>query len=226
MAAFSAANASAATYETYNTKSLGGGTGTLWNTSCTAEEAGGPNETYPIALNTAKPVNVTGTSNFVLSATVGGVAFQITCEGLESVGGTITNTEPKAGEMVGTGTGKSKFTKCKATKPAGNVCTVAETLETVELSSKTVEMGIKYTPKEGETFITITVGGASCPAALKGEKAVKGSAESATFDMVTQEFTAASGSALTFGGQAATFTGKYHVANVDGTGMLIGIGTP
>jgi len=195
------------------------GTGGNPYTSATCETVGpGGYGTAPISGT--QSVVATGTSNFVLSATVAGVKFTITCTGLESVGATATNGT-SGEEMFASGEGKTKFTGCTVTAPVGKGCVVPGTIETVNLSSKTnAAMGTKYTPKSGEEFVTIPV--TKCTTeALNGNKIVKGSATSETKTVTTQAFTTTSGSSLTFGGQAATFTGDYHFSTTNGTRLAL-----
>jgi hypothetical protein len=223
--AFNAVNASASTIEFCAAAGAGGGTGLRWNAACNKSEASGPNETYKLAAGTPYAAAITNTSIHVISSAVAGVKITISCTGFEGVETTFENVETVEGEVKGSG--KAQFTGCSVTAPSGGVCTVPEKLETVplSLSAKGTSTGIKYAPVSGEKIITVAVGGAGCPAVLKGEKEIKGSATSVESTMVSQEFTTTS-SSLTFAGQAATLTGVYH-ARVAATGDLLGVvGTP
>jgi len=223
LCAFGASTAAAAPsgVTLHECTNAGKGTGIKYTdgTCTTVNQSTGTFETETLPLNTTKEVKATGTSSFILSATVAGVKFTITCTGLESVGGSATN-EITGEEMFVSGEGKTKFTGCTVTAPVGKGCVVPGTIETVNLSSRTnAAMGTKYTPKTGEEFVTIPV--TKCTTeALNGNKVVKGSATSETKTTATQGFTTTSGSSLTFGGQAATFTGDYHLATTVGGAQL------
>jgi hypothetical protein len=219
LCAFGASSASAMTaHECLQSAGTGGISYT--SSACTTAGAGGWQK-VPIAGT--QSVKFTGTSSFTLSATVAGVKFTITCSGQESVGATLANSEV-GGEMIVSGEGKTKFTGCSVTAPVGKGCVVPGTIETVNLASTTAGggalMGAKFTPKAGEEFVTIPV--TKCTTeALNGNKVVKGSAKSETKTPTTQAFTTTSGSSLTFGGQAATFTGEIHASTTDGTPLLL-----
>jgi hypothetical protein len=200
-----------------------GGTGVIYTANCVEKNTGGTAETKPI--ETPKGVAATSTSSFVLSTTVGGVNFVITCTGLEAMP-TVTNV--LTGEFMHvTDEGATTFTGCTVTAPLKS-CVVANPggtkgiLTTVNLKSDTTATGsTKFEPASGTTFIEIEVSGCTV-AALNGTKSVTGTATSARETATTQAFTATSGSALFFGGQAATFTGKYHLATTTGgSGTLL-----
>jgi hypothetical protein len=135
------------------------------------------------------------------------VKFKITCTG-ESGSGELENTGSGSSSQI---IGSSIFVSyegCTVTEPSGKGCTVPSTLTTNSLKAETPKetMNTVYKPTSGETFITIPVSGCSS-GALNGEKPVTGSATSITEAGTpkVQEFTSSSGSALKFGGQAATF---------------------
>jgi hypothetical protein len=227
LAAFGAANAFAAGYTLHECVAKGsGGTGVLYTSStCETQSASGTFETEPLPANESKAAKATQTSNFTLSATIGGVVLATTCTGLEAPGLEQTNEE-LGGEMFVTGkNGTSKFTGCVVTAPKEKGCVVPSTLETVVLKSKTNASGsTKIEPASGSTFITIPVTGASCPTVLKGEKTLAGFAVSARESAPTQAFTSTSGSSLVFGGQTATLTGRYHLSTP--TGEILGLEPP
>jgi hypothetical protein len=222
--AFGASNASA--YTIHECAELVGTGVKYTDGSCSVESGTGKWQTVARPANTPFNAQVTPTSNFVLSATVGGVNFAITCTGLEAPGLALTNKE-EAGSMFVTSTSKSKFTGCSVTAPKEKGCTVPAAIETVELKSKTDASGnTKYEPSTGTKFVTIPVTKCSTEA-LNGEKEVTGTAQSSRKTASTQAFTATSGSALKFGGQAATFTGEYHSATLAAAGgQTLGLELP
>jgi hypothetical protein len=204
-----------------------GGTGVIYTANCVEKSATGTFETKPI--ETPKEVAATSTSNFVLSTTVGGVNFVITCTSLEAMP-TVTNV--LTGEFMHVkDEGVTRFTGCTVTAPLKS-CVVSNPapggtkgiLETVNLKSDTTATGsTKFEPAAGTTFIEIEVSGCTV-AALNGIKNVTGTATSSRETGITQAFTATSGSALFFGGQAATLTGKYHLATTTGgSGTLLSL---
>jgi len=222
LGAFAATSASAATM--HECLSTGGGTGTKYTTSECNTPGSGSFETVAIPAGSAVNVTPTGTSNFTLGITAGGVKFKISCTGLMGIGteaGGEATAENNASPMDVKGMGRSEFTGCGVVEPT--TCTVNSTLTTTDLTSTTEGLKTKFTANSG-TFINILVGGTSCPEALKGNKAVKGSATSVANGTTSQEFTETS-SALTFGGQAATFLGKYHTAT-KANGVLIALEEP
>jgi hypothetical protein len=219
LCAFGASSASAVTLHEC-TKLFTGTEVKYSDAGCTTENVAGEYETAPISSVAYQDVKATHTSSFTLSATIAGVKFTITCSGLESVEGKAKNGAEGA-EMYAVGEGKTKFTGCGVTAPVGKGCSVPSTIETVNLTSKTTAtMGTKFTPKSGEAFVTIPV--TKCTTeALNGNKIVKGTATSETKTQKTQTFTTTSGSSLTFGGQAATFTGDCHMTTTDGTPLAL-----
>jgi hypothetical protein len=147
-----------------------------------------------------------------LGFTLGGVKVEIACTGVTSPNETATNEE-EAGVMRVSGSGKTKFTGCAVTAPAGKGCTVPASIETVELKSVTTASGgIKYEPETGAKFVEFAISGCEAKLAmLNGNKEVNGSATSAWVSSASQEFTPTSGSALKLGGLAVTLHGKYHL---------------
>lgn len=200
------------------------GTGVRYTDSTCATESGtGKFQTVPIPVGTPTGLTFTATSNIVLAATIAGVKFEITCTG-GSGSGTATNTEAAGAMKVVGSEGHISFEGCSVTAPAGKGCTVPSTLTTNTVKSETTEMKDVITPETGTTFITITVSGCTVTA-LNGSKTVTGSASGINNTGTTTEFTTTSGSALTFGGQAATIIGKTH-SKVAETGAQVGLETP
>lgn len=220
MSAIGASGAFAAEtgYTLHECKERPGGTGTRYSSStCETKSETGNFETFDLALTNQK-VKATGTSEFLLKSTNAGVNFEIKCSTL-SAEPTVSNV--LTGEnMHVTDEGATSFTGCSVVAPAGKGCTVSSTLTTNNLTSDTnATGGTKFEPETGKPFITIAVTGCS-NSALNGNKEVKGTATSVRVNGATQEFTSGS-SSLTFGGQAATFTGKYHLSTLDGTMLYL-----
>ncbi len=222
LGAFGAANASAENIRMHECINTGGnGTGTTgikFAANCTKTEPGGTWETVLQKVGFRSRIKTTRTSKAILSAVLSGVEVKIECEGEEGEG-EAENTETG---VSGEGFGES-FTECALTKPAEKGCTVPATIKTTALSVSTKEMNVNYVPKEGTTFVVIPIEGATCPAALKGEKAVTGSASAVVSEAepTSAEFTSTSGSALKFGGQTATFIFKAHSATKEGTTIAL-----
>jgi hypothetical protein len=151
----------------------------------------------------------------VLHTVVAGVSFQITCGKLSSPNSVGENIVSEAMGFKGSGT--SVFNECKVTKPTS--CTVPAELKTSELLQTNSEMKVTFKPKEGTKFITIPVGGESCPAAFKGEKEVTGEAIG-TAEGESISFNSESGNNLKFGGNAAQFTAKIHFSTENGTKLF------
>lgn len=181
---------------------------------CETENASsGEFRTVPVAANT--PLTPTATSNFTIATPFFGINFVTTCTGVTSSNTVATNGE-SGGSTFASGTGKLSFTGCSVTAPAGRGCTVPSTITTSELNFKTDASGnIKYEPSAGEVFVTIPVSGCSAEA-LNGNKEVKGTGQSTRKSAPTQEFSAASGSKLTFAGQVSTLSGSYHFKGPNG----------
>lgn len=221
VAAFVAPSASAVTLHECK-EAIGTGVG-YTDSTCSTESATGKFQTVPVSANSSVGLTFTPTSSAVLSATIGGVKFQITCTG-GSGSGTAKNVEASGTMKVLGSEGHVRFEGCSVTMPTGKGCAVPSTLETVTLKSETKEMNDIITPATGETFLTIPVTKCSTEA-LNGEKAISGSASGINETGTTTEFTPTSGSALTFGGQSATLTGKTH-SKVTATGVQVGLKTP
>lgn len=227
---FGASNASAMTLH----ECLKGiGTQQFKDSKCTEKLSGGEFGTIPIELNkqvelvpTLTPTKGTTETHASLSATIGGIAVEITCTGLNSPNTVAKNVEPEAGKMAVEGTGKSEFTGCALKNPAPP-CKVPETITTNELKTSTNEMKTKYQPAVGEEFVKITISG--CEGGnkiLNGEKAVKGfaNATSTEAEPTSQTFETGAGE-LTFGGQAAVFKATVHF-KTKGTETLVALETP
>jgi hypothetical protein len=219
-----AIGASSASAVTLHECKEGKGTGIAYtNATCSAQSESGKFQTVAIPLNTATALTFTATSTTTLSATIAGVKFKIACTG-GSGSGTATNTESGGSMKVIGSNGHVRFEGCTVTEPSGKGCTVPSTIETNTVKSQTSEMKDVIVPATGESFVTIPLSGCSAEA-LNGEKVISGSASGTNSGGSTTEFTSTSGSALKFGGQAATLIGSTH-SKVTSTGVIVGLETP
>jgi hypothetical protein len=219
LCAFGAANASAANIQLHECINISNGSGThatKYEEGCKNAIPGGTWETVK-QIKRSKLIS-TRTSRATLSAVLSGVEVEIQCEGEEGEGEAENTETGVSGESFG-----ESFSECVLTKPAGKGCTVPATIKTKALTVSTKEMNVNYVPKEGTTFVTIPIEGATCPAALKGNKEVTGSASAvvSAAEPTSAEFTTTSGSALKFGGQTATFIFKAHSKTKEGTTVAL-----
>lgn len=233
--AFSAASASGSTLHVCTEEGLNQSTLERYtNGTCLVTDTITPGHfhTTEIANGTATKVTGEGEGNQELSATLSGVKFTIKCTGQMTTAGTGTNVE-EGGVMKTKGAGiVIEYTGCTVTAPAEKGCKIKEgKIKTVALKSITVDeagevMKVKFEPESGTKFTTITVEGCSV-SALNGEKPVEGTASGlvSKTDAGLLEFTSTSGSALTFGGQAATYTGKTRSV-MEGTTLKLAEETP
>jgi hypothetical protein len=228
--ALGAAGASAYTLHECVTAGSGGTVTTRYTSAtCETTNPSGTFETKPISTITAQSVKATGTSEFTLRTVIAGVPFKVVCTGLGSSGATAINAEEPAGSgtMLMKGTGKLLCTGASVAEPMSVGCTVPSTIETAELKWTTGASGsIKYEPSTlGGPIATFSVTGCTGPhSILNGTKELSGTLQSALETATTQAFTTSSGSTARIGGQAATFTGKYHFSTPGG--QILGLETP
>jgi hypothetical protein len=226
LCAFSAASASAAGTTQFTTQFTcvpGEQTQGFSDADCSTASATGPFHHVSVANGTTTTLKSVGTTNQVLSETVGGIAFQITCTNESNVG-EATNEEVEGevkGEKRMTITGKNiviTYTGCTVTKPAGNGCVVnsvgkaAGTIVTNNLKSMsflTPNKGIRFEPTTGTTIVEIVVSGCTTTA-LNGTKVLTGTANATPRGAFLDAN--AAGSALTIGGQAARLTGTSTIS--------------
>jgi hypothetical protein len=136
--------------------------------------------------------------------------------------GTMENTET-SGVMGASGEGTIKFTGCTANKN----CTVAEPIETA-VKGALVEglssegMGLKFEPKTGTTFTSITFSGASCPLKAFGAIPVAGSTIGTAHGEPKGEgatvYFGEMGS-ITVGGETASLEGKVTLKGPNGNAL-------
>jgi hypothetical protein len=109
--------------------------------------------------------------NYILNGTASSVPVEIECETQTSEGGLIT------GGFPGTDQATLNLSKCKVLKPAK--CTVTEPIpvaaatELVENTAKTKILDL-FKPKNGVTFSTVVIKGASCEAGKELTAELKG----------------------------------------------------
>jgi len=172
-----------------------------------------PNEETQISLTNEKTASETKAAQpFNFSGTLFGATIEFSCRTV-SGSGTLTNEETKEKVMQTTGNAIIQATKCTVTKPAK--CTVGEpfTWDThFKTYEKEAEMGIEFTPKNGEQFGFWELLGSECT--LKGMKtAIEGSFKgtiggSAKGKGATIGLTEASTAGLTWGGKPYVLTGS------------------
>ncbi|HEY2053664.1 MAG TPA: hypothetical protein VGH14_06990 [Solirubrobacterales bacterium] len=164
----------------------------------------------------------------VLKGTLFGVESLITAETVSGTG-SIKNVESGTNMQV-EGEVTTKFTKVKVDKPEG--CSIQEPIEFttkfrgVKDKAAPTRMGLEFFPKEGNTFVILHLsGGLLCPAnaevtgttvATGGSSGEHGSGATAVF---TEE-----DSNLKFGGNPASFTGKF-TTRMSGGGNPIALTT-
>jgi hypothetical protein len=225
-ASFGVASASATTMHQCEKKATGPTEKTYTDEFCQTEEPSGKGafRTVPIAANTSVGLTATltptaGTEEIhaVMKGILHGIAYEITCTGAEngSVATTAKNVE-EGTVMKVTGTGSIKFTGCSMKGEAATLgCAVTASIETVELSSTSIdEMGgvmkAEYKPVPSTTFVGIVISGCTGAAAiLNGTQNVKGHADSTTTTPTSQTFNTGAGE-LTFGGAEANFKATIH----------------
>jgi hypothetical protein len=216
-AAFGASSASAATLHECTEVEPTSTAGRFSDSECTEEAGEGEYATTPISG--IQNVKATSTGHFTLTSIAGGIHVVITCEAMESHG-TATNEEVAGAMTVSGEAGSVAYTGCTLVETPGTEgCSVPTNLTTNPVTSMTEGTSVKYTPKEGSTFIEIPL--ENC-GVLTGNKKVKGSAKSEAKSPTTQEFNEGSGSELSFGGQPAKLTGSYHlVTTASGTPLYL-----
>jgi hypothetical protein len=208
------------------------GTGTKYSDAkCSMQSAEGEYQTKTLPATTPIGLEATLTPttfvegkeelHTVLTATVGGVPFEITCTELSSPGATAENKETgEVMEVVGKGT--ATYSACTMPKPAGQGCTVHTAgneqgmITTNSIASRTKDtaenkMEVEYVPTAGaaEPFVTLIVEGCTTEA-LNGNKPIYGTALA---EQTTPTSQAINVSTLHFGspeGPAATYRATVH----------------
>lgn len=177
-------------------------------------------EKSDIVPTLAVSTKTAGLSAFELEATVAGQSVLITCT-TESGTGTVENPEPFK-STNGEGEATLTFEGCTVVKlPA---CTipgkkiVTSKLHQAAEESKTLGVGIKFTPVSGTTFAKITL---SEECALAEEIVVQGSDFGKVGEEGELEFTNAS-SSLTVGTKEAKLRGKLEQKDEKGTLVSVG----
>lgn len=140
------------------------------------------------------------------------------------VTGTGTMKNSLTGEVhKASGSGKIVYSGVTVLKPAGRSCVVkGGKVETVELAAETVESGLKFAPKTGETFATFTVESCTKPELNKAYNvtgSIIGTPEGAT-TVFTRAGTTEQGTLL-LGGQKAGIAGKVTIKGESGDGLAL-----
>lgn len=145
-----------------------------------------------------------------ISATIGGVKFEINCSEVNGEGN-LTGEETE-GEAV------DVFSGCEVKSPEPTKCKVKEgKFTTAKLKTTVVKAGeeepaqMKEAPEAGETIASITIEGCGT-AGFNGTKNLTGSAvgEVPLAELSSLSFTGTAGGALKWGGQTASLEMKIH----------------
>ena len=170
--------------------------------------------------STPETIKTASSSAFELETTISEQTLLISCS-TEAGTGTGKNPEPFK-STNGEGEATLTFESCAVSKPGG--CTVpskkittSKLHEAVE-ESKTLGLGINFSPASGTTFATVVLN-EGC--ALGKEVTVKGSDFGVVNEKAELEFTNAS-SSLTVGTKEAKLRGKLKQANEKGTLVSVG----
>jgi hypothetical protein len=183
----------------------------------------GPRSETRVGLAAGSPFNYSSASDPIslnVAATVGGVKTRIECGGSSSrMEGTVEN--PLSGG-AGTATGRILPAGCSIPEPNSGAC-IVEGVESELLSGLATEAAgapaVTFA-REGSFLDTFLVGGASCPAALKGSKKLTGKLTAVPDAFGTFVFSS-SLSALKYGGQNATVSGQAALTMGGGEPLLL-----
>jgi hypothetical protein len=216
LAAFGAANASAAAVSVYECQNVGAGNGSFSDSMCANASPGGEFGTVKVSGTVAATATATGTST--LSASIGGIKFEIQCTAMMSTGGTTTNSS-------GTATGAETvldYTGCTVANPEPTKCKVAGgTIATFPLSSSAdmnaTDSTVTFKPEGANPFTNITLEGCGTKA-FNGTKSVTGEAVGHVSNASPAQtvFSGTAGGGLKFGGQTATFESTNHATGPNG----------
>jgi len=183
---------------------------------------GGPTEGAKTKLAEGSSVSYsssTGSASYTVSSTISGVKFTIQCNGSGNwAGGSVENP---AGGGAGTAKGSMVFAGCIVSQPA-NCVVEGGGASSKSLTGLATEAGgvpaASFSPTEGSTIATFTIGGASCPAALKGGKSLTGGLTGVPNSSGTYAF---SGAGLKYAGQTATLSGQATPETSAGERLLL-----
>ena len=158
----------------------------------------------------------------VLKGTLAGVKVTIECEEENGLG-TVNNLN-----AMGESTATLHYLKCAVAAPAGQGCLVLNELVQVAPTNDlllllTPSAGYRddFTPAAGTAFAAILIDHCTTEA-LNGTFNVTGAAAAEVNNATSNlEFTEKSGSALKFGGNAATYVDTIHVLTLGGQRVLV-----
>jgi len=229
---------------------------------CDEEVAAGTGSFGHVLFEKGSAVKYTGVNDttgtktpWMLEGKLAGVVVTVECTEVTSAG-SVTNEE--VGGVMKLKFGDIKVTATGCTVPTQPACTVEVPVfetgvtdpmnlkkEAVEKTGPTgeiikahaevagsTEMGLKFAPTEGTTFVTLVFSGVGCPAALKGNKPVQGFAYGTSKGRGSTEATSSSGatltfskettaSGLTFGGNTATLVGTQTLRKEGGNPLIL-----
>lgn len=171
--------------------------------------------TVPLPAGQIFKFRGTRTSNWALTGKIAGVEVGIECTELGGEA-SLENAEVAKEEFEVKGSEiELELGACKLTKPAFTCTVTVSKTKGVTMITETVggEGKAKFSPAFG-TLFEVTISGAGCPTGLKGTFAAKGTLKGNLPEPSppTIEFTAGSGSSLTFAGNPATLVGSLHWA--------------
>jgi hypothetical protein len=161
--------------------------------------------------------------NAVLKGTLAGVKVEVLCTEEHGTGW----VENSASTGMGLDLALLHYLKCSFVKPPGKLCKVANELVHVQLVHSLLLLGgptgylVDFYTDISPNFTEIVVNGCE-NVSLNTSYPVAGSARAlANNTNLTLEFTAESGSELTFGGNPATYTDELKVEMAGGGGIMI-----
>jgi hypothetical protein len=161
----------------------------------------------------------TGSATHTISSTIVGLKLKIQCGGpSSSIWGSVENP---AGGGAGSAAATMAFAGCSVVEPAGKGCTAEAAAKPLSgLATESAKLpAVTLSPAEKTTIATVTIGGASCPGAMKGNRDLTGSLTGVPDPYGNYAFSG--NAALTLGGQAATFAGQATLET--STGERLGI---
>lgn len=175
--------------------------------------------TEVVATNANTKNETTEPTTVKLLSVISGTPIEIQGTGWTGSGLMVNTKDPGTGEHYVQEEGTVTFTGVTVTKPAGKGCKVAtESVKTNQLSVTSKGQGdaLKFAPKEGTTFATVTIEGCSI-GALNGACALTGSLvghpDGAVVSFKHSEITTQN--TLSFGGQKAGLEGTVTIRGRD-----------
>ncbi|HEX4306189.1 MAG TPA: hypothetical protein VHZ54_09145 [Solirubrobacterales bacterium] len=150
-----------------------------------------------------------------LSTTIGGIAFEVSCEDLRNSGGVEENVEAGAIHRVSGNELTLEFSECEVDKPVGRNCEVHEPITSSQLDTNAIDgegrTEVEFDPESGTSLGSLVIEHCTI-AALNGNKAMTGSFKGfvPVGEQSVVEFTKTIKESADFkiGGQVAGYIGK------------------